>query len=235
MVVLPVINHFRRHILQCPAKSVPLTLVHLTVIVLVKLTLTGPPKVANFQHVVLVDEQVFRFEVTMDKPVLVQEVDACNGLNEEVKSSFFREATLFLNEHKQVALCHVLHHQVNVLRVLQVCIHAHNVDMLELLVDFNFTSEGFLHLGCFDHALVKFLNGHFHSGGLVHGQLDLTVRSFPQRPCLKLKLSQSHVRQGCLISIGLSCDAQLASLDEGRGLLNATHFCRVELVYDFAT
>ena len=124
----------------------------------------------------------------MNKPILVQKVDACDGLNEEVKGCLFSKTTLLLDEHKKVALCYVLHHQVNVLSILQVGIHAHNVDMLQLLVDLNFSSQGLLHFWGFNHALVKFFNGHFLSSGLVHSQLDLTVRSLSQCLALKRKL-----------------------------------------------
>ena len=90
----------------------------------------------------------------MDETVLVQEVNPSDCLNEEVKGGLFREAALFLDEDKEVALGDILHDQVDVLIVLQVGIHAHDVHMLEPLMNLNFSSQGLLHLGRLEHSFV---------------------------------------------------------------------------------
>ena len=61
-------------------------------------------------HVVFIDEQVLWLEISMDKSVLMQEVDSGNSLDEEIEGCFLRETTLFLDEHKQIALSHILHY-----------------------------------------------------------------------------------------------------------------------------
>ena len=110
VIVLPMVYHFRSHILKRTAKSVPLTFVEITIFSLVHLAFASPTEVADLEHVVFVDQQVLRLQVPVDETVLVQEVDASHGLNEEVKRSLLGEAALFFDQHKQVALRHILHH-----------------------------------------------------------------------------------------------------------------------------
>ena len=66
----------------------------------------------------------------MNEAVLVEEVDASDRLDEEIKCGLLAEAFLLPDQSEQVALRHVLHDQVDVLVVLQVCIHSHDVHML---------------------------------------------------------------------------------------------------------
>ena len=137
VVVLPVVDHFWRHVLKSTAKSVPLSLVEVPIGILRNLAFASPTEVTNFQHVVFVHQKVLRLEVPMDETVFVEEVDASDGLNEEVKGSLLVETAFFFDEDEQVALRHILHHQVDILVVLQVSIHPHDVHMLQLLVDLN--------------------------------------------------------------------------------------------------
>lgn len=137
VIMLPVINHFWRHVLQSTAKSVPLSLIKVSIGILRNLAFASPTEVANFKHVVFVHQKVLRLEVPMDETVFVEEVDAGDRLDEEVKGSFFVETALFFDEDEQVALRDILHDQVNILVVLQISIHPHDVHVLQLLVDLN--------------------------------------------------------------------------------------------------
>ncbi len=60
MIVLSVIDHFWRHILQCSTKSVSLTFIHLSIWVLFHLTFASPAEVTNFEQVILVDQKILR-------------------------------------------------------------------------------------------------------------------------------------------------------------------------------
>ena len=59
MIVLSMIDHLWGHILQSSTESIALTFVHLSVTILLEITLTSPAEVANFEHVIAVDEQIF--------------------------------------------------------------------------------------------------------------------------------------------------------------------------------
>ena len=155
------VDHLGSHVLQRAAESVALSLVQVTIGIRLDLTLTGPSEIANFEHVILVDEQVLRLQISMNETILMQEVNASDRLYKEVKGCLFGEAALFFDEDEEVTLGDILHDQVNVLAVFQVCIHAHNIHMLQLLVDLNFTAQRLFHLWRLDHTFVQFFNGHF--------------------------------------------------------------------------
>lgn len=76
----------------------------------------------------------------MNEAVFMKKIYASYSLDEEIKCSLLCKATFLLNQDKQVALSHVLHDEVDVLMILKVGIHAHNVDMLEFLMNLDFTS-----------------------------------------------------------------------------------------------
>ena len=84
----------------------------------------------------------------------MKEIDTCNSLNEEVEGGLLSEAALFLDEHEQVTLGHILHDEVNEVAVLQRRVHSHNIHMFQLLVDLNFAFQCFPHFRRLDHTLI---------------------------------------------------------------------------------
>ena len=235
VVVLPMVDHLRCHVLECATEGVALAFVELAIVVHVHLAFTRPAKVADLQHVVLVHEQVFWLQVSMDEAVLVEEVDASDRLDEEIKRGLLAEALLLPNQGEQVALGHVLHDQVNVLVVLQVRIHSHDVDVLQFLMNLDLSPEGLLHFRSFDHSLVKFFNSHFYTARLMQSELNLPVGAFAQRDALELELVKLHIGQHLLIRVGLAGHAQLACLDEWSRLLDTLDLSRVERGHDAAS
>ena len=99
MVMMTMIDHFGSHVLEGTAKSVALALVGVSIVFL-DLTLAGPPEITDLKHVVLVDEQVFRLQISVYETVLMKEVDAGHRLYEEVEGGLLGEAALFLNENE---------------------------------------------------------------------------------------------------------------------------------------
>ena len=235
VVVLPMVDHLRCHVLECATEGVALALVELAIVVHVHLTFTRPAKVADLQHVVLVHEQVFWLQISMDEAVLVEEVDASDRLDEEIKCGLLAEALLLPDQGEQVALSHVLHDQVNVLVVLQVRIHSHDVYVLQFLMNLDLSPESLLHFGSFDHSLVKFFNSHFYTARLMQSELNLSVRAFAQGDALELELVKLHIGQHLLIRVGLAGHAQLACLDEWSRLLDTLDLSRVERGHDAAS
>jgi len=131
LVVVPsVIYHFWSHVFESSAKSVPLPLELLTVLIGINFTFTCPAEVAYFENVVFINQEILRLKISVNETVLVQKVYASDCLNEEVKGCLFTEAALFLDQDKEVAFCNILHNEIDVLVVLQISIHAHDVHML---------------------------------------------------------------------------------------------------------
>ena len=107
--------------------------------------------------------------------------------------------------------------------------------MFKLLMNLNLPPQRLFHLWSLDHPLVQLLNRYFDAAGFVQRQLDGAVRALAQLPILELKLIQRHIRQHLLIrAVCLACNPQLASLDEGRGLLDASDLLRVQTGHDLA-
>jgi len=59
MIVLSVVDHFGRHILKSATEGLALAFVLLAINILFKIAFTCPAKVANFEHVVFADQQIF--------------------------------------------------------------------------------------------------------------------------------------------------------------------------------
>ena len=105
--------------------------------------------------------------------------------------------------------------------------------MFKLLVDLDLSPQRLFHFRSLDHPLVQLLNRYFDAAGLVQRQLDGAVRALAQLPIFKLKLIQRHIRQHLLIrAVRLACNPQLACLDEGCGLLDASDLLRVQTGHD---
>ena len=79
------IHHFWRHVLERATERLSIRREHIALRVLLKLDFTSPAKVANLNHLLVVDEQVFRLQIPVNEPVLVHEVNAANSLNEVPK------------------------------------------------------------------------------------------------------------------------------------------------------
>ena len=178
VIVLSMIDHFWRHILQCATESVSLAFVHLSICVLFHLTFASPAEVTNFEQVILVDQKILRLQISMNKTVLVQEINSGHRLNEKVESRLLCETTLFLDQNKQVALRHVFHNEIDILGILQVSIHTHDINMLEFFMDFDLSAQCFLHLWRLDHSLVKFFDSYFDTARLMNSKLNLAIGPF---------------------------------------------------------
>ena len=107
--MMAMIDHLWSHVLEGTAKSVPLALIRIPIVVFIDLTLAGPPEITDFQNVVFIDEQVFRLQISMNEAILMKEIDTGHSLYEKVEGGLFGETTLFLDKNEQVALCNVLH------------------------------------------------------------------------------------------------------------------------------
>jgi len=84
-----ILNHLRRHILEGAAKRISLLAV---------IRLYAPTKITNFDDVAFLDENVFWFDISVNQPLFVHEVDAGTDLDEEVKCCVFAQELLFADQ-----------------------------------------------------------------------------------------------------------------------------------------
>lgn len=108
-----VLNHLGSHVLQCAAESVPL---------LVMVGLNAPTEIADLDDVSILDEYVFRLDVSMDQALLVHVVYARADLYEEVEGGILAQVLLLPDQVEQVALACVLQGQVNGIFVFETSI-----------------------------------------------------------------------------------------------------------------
>ena len=172
------IHHLRCHVLKRSAERVSIRREHVALRILLKLYLTSPAKVANLYHLFIVDEQVFRLQIPVDKPVLVHEVNTADGLNEVPERVALVEALILGNALEEISLLDELHDEVLVPPVLQVCVESHDINMLELLVDLNFSPQRLLHLWLHQTFLQQLFDRKLLSSWLVNGQMYVTICSF---------------------------------------------------------
>ena len=84
MIRLP--DHFRCHILGCSTVGVSLPFIHVTLRISLDIGFANPPKVTDFDQVLLTNEEIFRLQVSVDESVFVQKIDALDCLNEKPES-----------------------------------------------------------------------------------------------------------------------------------------------------
>jgi hypothetical protein len=94
VIVILVLYHFRSHVFESTAKSVPL--LHM-------IGLDAPTEIADLNNITLLDQNILRFDVSMNKSLLMQIVNARANLNEEVESRVLAQIFLFTNEIKQIS------------------------------------------------------------------------------------------------------------------------------------
>jgi len=99
--VILIVIHFWRHVLESAAESISLLFVHKPFRVSLDVALTRPAEVTYLYCVVLINEQILWFEISVDKAARVQEVDAGDNLDEEKEGFSFGEAYFLGNALEQ--------------------------------------------------------------------------------------------------------------------------------------
>ena len=115
-------------------------------LVLIKVYLASPTKVTDFDHLLFVYQKIFWLKIPMNEAMFMHEINSSHSLNEIPKCVSFIEAFIFRNSLEQVLFLNIFHDKVEMFAILQVGIEAHNVYMLELLVNFNLPLKRLEHL-----------------------------------------------------------------------------------------
>lgn len=118
--MLPIVEHLGCHVLKCATERLPLLLVDVALLISHHIGLASPAKVTDLDPISLTNEQVLRFQVPMDEAVLMEEIYPGGRLNEEPKCLRLGQSLAFGYPFEQVKLGHVLHHEVDIVRIGQV-------------------------------------------------------------------------------------------------------------------
>lgn len=91
VIVVLVLNHLRSHVLESPAKGVPLLHV---------IRLHTPPEITDLNDIPVFDKNILWLDVSMNEPLLMQIVNTWAHLYEEIKGSVLAEELLFSDQIK---------------------------------------------------------------------------------------------------------------------------------------
>ena len=116
-------------------------------------------KVDNFQRLVIVYEQVLGLQVPVTDAELVDVVDAGDQLLEILASLPFFESLVLHDQVEKFAALHELHDQVEILLCLDNLVDLHNVGMVQLFENFDFTANALDVFLFFDTGLFKYFHG----------------------------------------------------------------------------
>ena len=72
-----------------------------------------PTEITDFDDISILYENIFWFDISMDKTLLVQVVNTGAYLNEEIKCSVFTQVLLFTNKIEQITFRSILKRQVD--------------------------------------------------------------------------------------------------------------------------
>ena len=163
MIVRLLHDHLGGHILECTTESCSLRIeVSLT---LGNCSFNAPAKIANFENVVSTYEEIFWLQISMDEAIFMQEIKSGDSLDPEVEGFIFSKLRLVItyNMEQIAAQCviNVLKDQIDVLFILETCVEAHNMLVLQLLLDFNLSSESLLQFWRLNTSFVHFLYCNF--------------------------------------------------------------------------
>jgi len=94
-----VLNHLWSHVLQRATKCI--SLLHMV-------NLHTPSKITNFDDVAIFDQNIFRFDISMNETLFVQIVNPRADLDEEVERCIFAQELLFPDKVKQITFGGIL-------------------------------------------------------------------------------------------------------------------------------
>lgn len=90
----PILYHLGSHILQRTTKGIPL---------FTKISLYGPSKITDFDDISFFDENVLRFDISVDQSLFMHVVNSWAGLDKVFESEFLGQVLFFANQEKEIA------------------------------------------------------------------------------------------------------------------------------------
>lgn len=144
--------------------------------------MNAPPKVTNLEFAIDSDEEIFRFNITVDY-VFGMEVDESVGHLVDVNgTSSFGKATILHELFVHLTLARKFKHEEDTVLVVEVTVEAKNIGMPKVLLDLYFASNLFLNPRLHDLLLVEALKGKNVVGfGLGPNHVNMPKSAFTQR------------------------------------------------------
>ena len=141
----------------------------------------APPKVADLEFTVDSDEEVLRFNITVDYVFGVEVDESIRHLVDVNSTSSFRKATVLHELLVHLALACEFKHEENAVLVVEVAVEAKDIGMPKVLLDLYFASDLFLNLRLHDLLLVEALEGKDVVGfGLGPDHVNVPKSAFTQ-------------------------------------------------------
>lgn len=217
MIVVFVLDHLRRHVLERAAEGIPLLHV---------VELDTPAEIANLDDVAVLNQYVLRLDVAMDQSLLVQIVDTAANLDEEVEGRVLREELGLADEVEQITFARILQREVDGGLVTEARVEPADVLVVQLLLDSNLPNQRFFDFAGRQGGFFDLLDGDEDACGLVLGELDLAVRAFAKLSFFRveeLEVGLLKVLQEIVDTALVWCQAALVVcfFDEGRRRLDS--------------
>ena len=162
IVVIWVENHLGSHILISSTECAPLGVY----------IFSRPTKVTEFDIEILIDEQIFRFDISMHNIVQMKILQCFNGLGEVNESLRLWEFGFRILVIKQIASLCIVQHHVNILLVQDGIPQGGNVGMVNLAVKLDLSFDEFEFVIWRNILQADNFYGVVFIGGCVNGELD---------------------------------------------------------------
>ena len=137
--------------------------------------LDAPAEVTDFDDIAILNENVFGFDISMNKSLLMQIIDSGTNLYEEIKRRILAQKLLFTDEVKQITFRSIFERQIYGVFVFKACVEPTDVLVVELFLNPNLSNECFFDLtgrqGCF----LDLLDSNLDRVLFVASQLYFTV------------------------------------------------------------
>ena len=108
--------------------------------------LDAPAEVTDFDDIAILNENVFGFDISMNKSLLMQIIDSGTNLYEEIKRRILAQKLLFTDEVKQITFRSIFERQIYRCFVFKACVEPTDVLVVELFLNPNLSNECFFDL-----------------------------------------------------------------------------------------
>jgi len=165
--------HLRREVVQSPAHCASSTVG----------SVYRPTKISNLDVAFGVEEQVFRFDISMNHLLTVTVGESVGHLTDVTSRQGLLEPPLglLLQALVELALGGELQDEVDPALVVEISEEAEDVRVSQVGLDFNFSPQLVLHLSLLELGLEEDLQGHNVLTGLLPGEVDVTKFTLSQR------------------------------------------------------
>jgi hypothetical protein len=164
-----VLNHFWSHILECSTECV--SLLHMV-------WLNAPSKITNLDDIPFFDQNVLWFDISMNETLLVKIVNSRTDLNEKVKCSVFAQKLFLSDQVEQVTFWRIFQSKIDCGFVFERSVQTTNVLVVQLLLNSNFTNQGFFNLTAGERCFFNLLYGYLYSRWPMFSQLNFSIWTF---------------------------------------------------------